>query len=91
MTSSQLFSIILVIPGIIFLIAAARLCVQTRLQVPLSCAEGWAKALELRDSETEGHTQRVTELTLKVAGVLGIREGELDHVRRGAAKGIPAA
>ena len=46
--------------------------------------EGWAKALELRDSETEGHTQRATELTLKVACALGIREDELDHVRRGA-------
>jgi len=46
--------------------------------------EGWAKALELRDSETEGHTQRVVELTMKVASVMGIREDELDHVRRGA-------
>lgn len=46
--------------------------------------EGWAKALELRDSETEGHTQRVAEITLKVACALGIREDELDHVRRGA-------
>lgn len=46
--------------------------------------EGWAKALELRDSETEGHTQRVTELTLKAACAMGITEDELDHVRRGA-------
>ena len=46
--------------------------------------EGWAKALELRDSETEGHTQRVAELTLKVACALGIQEDELDHIRRGA-------
>jgi HD-GYP domain-containing protein (c-di-GMP phosphodiesterase class II) len=46
--------------------------------------EGWAKALELRDSETEGHTQRVTELTMKVACAVGIREDELDNVRRGA-------
>ena len=46
--------------------------------------EGWAKALELRDSETEGHTQRVAEITLRVACALGIREDELDHVRRGA-------
>ncbi|MFA7382776.1 MAG: HD domain-containing phosphohydrolase [Desulfurivibrionaceae bacterium] len=45
---------------------------------------GWAKALELRDSETEGHTQRVVELTMKVARAMGIREDELDHVRRGA-------
>ncbi|MFA6901357.1 MAG: hypothetical protein WC256_14285, partial [Desulfurivibrionaceae bacterium] len=41
MTLSQLLSIILVIPGIIFLIAAARLCVQTRRQVPLSLAGKW--------------------------------------------------
>ena len=46
--------------------------------------EGWAKALELRDMETQGHTQRVAELTLKVACALGIREDELVHVRRGA-------
>src|SRR3989339_1023034 len=41
MTSSQLLSTILVIPGIIFLIAAARLCVQTRQQVPLALAGKW--------------------------------------------------
>ena len=41
MTSSQLLSTILVIPGVIFLIAAVRLCVQTRRQVPLSLAGKW--------------------------------------------------
>lgn len=46
--------------------------------------EGWAKALELRDKETEGHTQRVTEMTLKVARKLGLKEEDLVHVRRGA-------
>lgn len=46
--------------------------------------EGWAKALELRDEETEGHTQRVTEMTMKVARGLGIKEEDLVHVRRGA-------
>jgi len=46
--------------------------------------EGWAKALELRDEETEGHTRRVTEMTLKVARKLGLKEEELVHVRRGA-------
>ncbi len=46
--------------------------------------EGWSKALELRDSETEGHTQRVAELTLKAACAVGMHEEELDHVRRGA-------
>jgi PAS domain S-box-containing protein len=46
--------------------------------------EGWVRALDLRDRETEGHTQRVTELTLKVAGTLGFSDEELSHIRRGA-------
>lgn len=46
--------------------------------------EGWVRALDLRDRETEGHTQRVTELTLKVARTLGFSEEELSHIRRGA-------
>jgi len=46
--------------------------------------EGWAKALELRDRETEGHTQRVTELTLRLAQAVGVSPSELAHVRRGA-------
>ncbi len=46
--------------------------------------EGWVRALDLRDRETEGHTQRVSELTLKVARTLGFNEEELIHLRRGA-------
>jgi PAS domain S-box-containing protein len=46
--------------------------------------EGWVRALDLRDRETEGHTQRVTELTLKVAARLGFKEEELVHIKRGA-------
>lgn len=46
--------------------------------------EGWCKALELRDNVTEGHTQRVTELTLLIASQMGISEQELVHIRRGA-------
>ena len=46
--------------------------------------EGWARALELRDEETEGHTQRVTETTVEVAQNLGVKPEELVHVRRGA-------
>jgi len=46
--------------------------------------EGWCKALELRDNVTEGHTQRVTELTLLIARQMGIGEEELVHVHRGA-------
>jgi len=46
--------------------------------------EGWSHALDLRDKETEGHTLRVTELTLKLAKYMGVRENELVHIRRGA-------
>jgi len=46
--------------------------------------EGWSAALDLRDRETEGHSQRVTEMTMQVARSLGIGEAELVHVRRGA-------
>jgi response regulator RpfG family c-di-GMP phosphodiesterase len=46
--------------------------------------EGWCKALELRDNVTEGHTQRVTELTLQIATQMGISEQEHIHIRRGA-------
>jgi len=46
--------------------------------------EGWARALELRDFETRGHSQRVTELTAQVARAVGIPEDELVHVLRGA-------
>ncbi len=46
--------------------------------------EGWAKALELKDGNTEGHSKRVTQLTLDLAVRMGIRNEELVHVRRGA-------
>ena len=49
-----------------------------------STIEGWSHALDLRDKETEGHTLRVTELTLELAQVFGLSESELIQVRRGA-------
>jgi hypothetical protein len=45
---------------------------------------GWSYALELRDGETRGHTERVTALTLKLAEACGISGEELTHIRRGA-------
>ena len=45
--------------------------------------EGWGKALELRDKETQGHTRRVTNLTLELARQMGIPEAELLQIRRG--------
>jgi response regulator RpfG family c-di-GMP phosphodiesterase/putative methionine-R-sulfoxide reductase with GAF domain len=49
-----------------------------------STIEGWSRALDLRDKETEGHTQRVTEMTQQLARGMGMSEIELVHVRRGA-------
>lgn len=46
--------------------------------------EGWVRALDLRDKETEGHTQRVTNLTLRLAESMGIAGDDLIHIRRGA-------
>ena len=46
--------------------------------------QGWSRALDLRDNETEGHTQRVTELTTRLGRLFGLSEEELVHVRRGA-------
>lgn len=46
--------------------------------------EGWAKALEYRDKETEGHSRRVMGATIKLARALEIPEEQLIHIRRGA-------
>ncbi len=46
--------------------------------------EGWSRALDLRDKETEGHTQRVTSLTLQLAKRFDLSSTELNHIRRGA-------
>ena len=46
--------------------------------------EGWSAALDLRDRETEGHTRRVTEMTVRLAERLGFSKQELVNVRRGA-------
>ena len=46
--------------------------------------EGWSRAMDLRDKETEGHTQRVTQLSEKLAKIAGIRQDELTQIRRGS-------
>jgi PAS domain S-box-containing protein/putative nucleotidyltransferase with HDIG domain len=46
--------------------------------------EGWSYALDLRDKETEGHTQRVTEITYNLCEKFGMSESELTYVRWGA-------
>lgn len=46
--------------------------------------EGWARALEHRDEETEGHARRVVSLCLRLAKEWGFSEEEMQHIRRGA-------
>ncbi len=46
--------------------------------------EGWSRALDLRDKETEGHSRRVTEMVLTLARALHVSEADLPHLRRGA-------
>ena len=45
--------------------------------------EGWSQALEQRSQQTKGHTLHLTELTLRLARVLGLSESEMIHLRRG--------
>ncbi len=49
-----------------------------------STLEGWSKALDLRDQETEGHTLRSADLTVRLAQAVGVCPQDLVHVRRGA-------
>jgi HD-GYP domain-containing protein (c-di-GMP phosphodiesterase class II)/integral membrane sensor domain MASE1 len=46
--------------------------------------KGWVDALDMRDHETEGHTQRVTELSLQLARQMGIKDVEIVNFERGA-------
>lgn len=46
--------------------------------------EGWSRALDLRDKETKGHTQRVAEMTMHLARTFAFSEEQLLHIRWGA-------
>ena len=46
--------------------------------------EGWSRAMELRDDVTEGHTQRVAALAVRVGRLFGLGDAELAQVRWGA-------
>lgn len=46
--------------------------------------EGWSRAMDLRDRETEGHTQRVTEMTVRFAQIMRVNNEQIVHIRRGA-------
>ncbi len=49
-----------------------------------STIAGWSHALDMKDKETEGHSRRVAEMTVKMAREIGIEGEELEHINRGA-------
>ncbi len=57
---------------------------QELLQAYDATIEGWSQAMDLRDKETEGHTQRVKNLTLDLARVIGLNEDAIVHFKRGS-------
>lgn len=54
------------------------------LQAYYETIEGWSHAMDMRDRETEGHTERVTQLTVEFARMQGIPEDQLLLIRYGA-------
>ena len=46
--------------------------------------EGWARVLEFKDRETKGHSDRVTQMAVKLGKAMGLTSDELVHLKRGA-------
>jgi len=46
--------------------------------------EALGGALDAKDAETEGHCQRVTAFTIRIAKAMGVDKGLLRHIARGA-------
>lgn len=57
---------------------------QDLLQIYDQTLQSWAKALELRDKETQGHSMRVVGLADRLARRMNYSERELIELRRGA-------
>lgn len=64
-----------------FQLEAANLELEIAYEATLN---GWVRALDLRDKETEGHTKRVTILTENLARSMGVDDNTMVHVTRGA-------
>ncbi|MFZ5808225.1 MAG: HD domain-containing phosphohydrolase [Chloroflexota bacterium] len=46
--------------------------------------EGWSRAMDMRDKETQDHTLRVTKMTLRLAQFFGLSEEQYLNIRHGA-------
>jgi response regulator RpfG family c-di-GMP phosphodiesterase len=61
--------------------------INTHMELEQSYAitlEGWGRAMELRDFETQGHMKRVTDATVNLALSMGVSMEEIPHIRHGA-------
>ncbi|MBX0327413.1 HD domain-containing protein [Oscillochloris sp. ZM17-4] len=66
------------------LVTALRSSNSELLQAYDSTLEGWSRALDLRDKETEGHSQRVTDLAVLLAHAAGMSDEQVRYMRWGA-------
>ncbi len=57
---------------------------QMMMQAHEATVESWSRLLNLRDKETEGHSERVTEMTVRLATLYGLGEQEILFARWGA-------
>jgi HD-GYP domain-containing protein (c-di-GMP phosphodiesterase class II) len=60
---------------------------RAHLELNTACdaaVEGWSRAMDLRDHEIEGHSRRVTDMTLRLARALGIGDDSLVQIRHGS-------
>jgi HD-GYP domain-containing protein (c-di-GMP phosphodiesterase class II) len=48
-----------------------------------STIKGWSEALEMRNQETEGHSIRVADLTLRLIKHMRVNPAQWDHIYRG--------
>ncbi|WP_210420464.1 HD domain-containing phosphohydrolase [Aquisphaera giovannonii] len=46
--------------------------------------EGWVRALDLREHQLEGHSERVAEMTARLAREMGVEPADVVHIYRGA-------
>lgn len=66
------------------MVSSVRRSQQDLLEAYDKTIEGWAKALEMRDAGTMGHTARVVEMTLALAWAMHMDDRDLVQIRRGA-------
>jgi diguanylate cyclase (GGDEF)-like protein/PAS domain S-box-containing protein/putative nucleotidyltransferase with HDIG domain len=62
----------------------AHLSTEELVKVYDAAVLGWCRLLTLRDEETEAHSERVTELTMRVAREMKMSDDKLVYVRWGA-------